>query len=73
MYFYHRHRQGGYGIAQSDGGMGIGTRIEYNASRCWVKTYLVQTIYQCTLVVALEIRQVYMREYLPQFGQIILE
>ena len=54
-------------ILQSDGRMGVSTRIQNDAVH--IKTYLLNLVYQLSLNVGLEIVNLYIRIFLTEFGK----
>src|SRR5699024_177675 len=71
MHLNHRRSDRTDSILQSDGRMGVSTRIQNDAVH--IKTYLLNLVYQLSLNVGLEIVNLYIRIFLTEFGKVVFK
>ena len=71
MHLNHRRSDRTDSILQSDGRMGVSTRIQNDAVH--IKTYLLNLVYQLSLNVGLEIVNLYIRIFLAEFGKVVFK
>ena len=71
MHLNHRRGDRTDSILQSDGRMGVSTRIQNDAVH--IKTYLLNLVYQLSLNVGLEIVNLYIRIFLAEFGKVVFK
>ena len=71
MHLNHRRSDRTDSILQSDGRMGVSTRIQNDAVQ--IKTYLLNLVYQLSLYVGLEIVNLNIRIKVTEFGKVVFK